>query len=204
MRPRARSITRFGRCAMAAVFVVGASAGAHAHEIGTTRVDLSLDAANHYRIQIVTDASALVEKLDATSGRMRELTMDAAELRERLAQSTEMFLTRARSEFNVPAPAPAVDYAVAPGTDLNPPVATIMIQGTAPAGASRVTWAYGWTFASYALTLHCDGCPVSTGTLEGGQASQAIALQTVDRPAAWRVARPYLAAGFVRVLPHGA
>ena len=38
-----------------------------AHEIGTTRVSVSLDAQREYRIEVVTDAASLMEKLGAGS-----------------------------------------------------------------------------------------------------------------------------------------
>src|SRR6185503_12798300 len=44
------------------------SAAANAHEIGTTRVSAVFEQGESYEIEVVTDALALVEKLDTLSG----------------------------------------------------------------------------------------------------------------------------------------
>jgi hydrogenase/urease accessory protein HupE len=46
------------------------------------------------------------------------------------------------------------------------------LTGAIPAGAQQLTWKYGWTFASYALTVRRSGSAnPSTEWLEGGQTS---------------------------------
>jgi hypothetical protein len=53
---------------VAAVFV---NSEAHAHEIGTTRVAISFPASDSYLVEITADASAILARLEAASGRPR-------------------------------------------------------------------------------------------------------------------------------------
>jgi hypothetical protein len=91
-----------------------------------------------------------------------------------------------------------------PADAISPPVATIHLSGEVPRGARRFTWTYGWTFASYALTLRSAGATVSTVWLEGGQTSVPLSLAAPPSPpggvrTAWR----YLALGFTHIVPYG-
>jgi len=77
--------------------------------------------------------------------------------------------------------------------------------GAIPRTGGHFTWTYGWTFASYALTLENDvsGRP-TTEWLEGDQTSTpfsiGLPIAQPDRPAtAWR----YLTLGFTHIVPHG-
>jgi hypothetical protein len=91
---------------------------------------------------------------------------------------------------------------VAPGAA---PRATIVLTGPIPPGAQRFAWSYGWTFASYALTVRGDPSkPAATEWLEGGQTSRPFELTSPKGPAArlataWR----YLALGFTHIVPRG-
>ena len=58
----------YGPALCAAVFVLLCSEAVRAHEIGTTRVSVLFDEGRTYDIEIVTDAAALVEKLEASAG----------------------------------------------------------------------------------------------------------------------------------------
>src|SRR6185295_18034984 len=65
-----RSFTRqrlIGAALMAVVFALVAGTPVRAHEMGTTRVSVLLEGGT-YNIEIVTDAGALVEKLEASIG----------------------------------------------------------------------------------------------------------------------------------------
>ena len=55
-------------CGIAATIVLCGSV-ARAHEIGTTRVSVVFRVDRTYHIEIVTDAAALLEKLEASAGR---------------------------------------------------------------------------------------------------------------------------------------
>jgi hypothetical protein len=194
--------------ACAAIVVFAWSTAAAAHEIGTTRVSARFDA-RRYAIEIVTDAASLVEKLDATSGSPSVATasrLDAAALRQRLMARDDVFRQRVSMTFDGMAAAPSAEYMVAPASDAaSSPLATIRLLGDMPPGARQFTWSYGWTFASYALSVRNGETSESTTEwLEGGQASAPFPL-TAPPPAISRagVAWRYLLLGFTHIVPHG-
>ena len=88
---------------------------------------------------------------------------------------------------------------------MSSPVATIRLTGQIPSGAGQLTWSYGWTFASYALTLRsaADENP-ATQWLEGGQSSAPFGL-TSPAPAVHRLSTAwrYLVLGFTHLVPGG-
>jgi len=79
-----RSRTLVVRPAVVCAVLWLASVVCSAHEIGTTRVAIWIEA-DRYRAEIVTDAQALSEKLAAASGQQRGETLDADQLQQRLA-----------------------------------------------------------------------------------------------------------------------
>src|SRR5690242_4262317 len=102
----------------AAVFV--ALAGrvlVQAHEIGTTRVSAIFDADEQYRIEVVTDAASLVDKLSALSGAPSSTGADAAELRARLASFDGVFRQRVSLQFDGAVVQPSIAYVVTPAAD---------------------------------------------------------------------------------------
>jgi len=189
--------------AVVALFFGGAI---RAHEIGTTRVSVLFEKGRAYDIQIVTDATALVERLQASAGDSSTAGSDSAHLQSLLISFDEKFRQRMRIAFDAPAVRPAIAYAVTPGIDAaSAPVATIRLTGQIPADARHFTWTYAWTFASYTLMVRSDVSekPV-TEWLEGGQSSAPFALTSpappVDRlGSAWR----YLTLGFTHIVPYG-
>jgi hydrogenase/urease accessory protein HupE len=145
-----------------------------AHEIGTTRISADFhDGA--YTIEIVTDAAALEQKIAAAGG---------------AGSRDETFRRRVQIAFDGAAARPAIEY-----RNMQP-AAAIRLTGVIPPGARQFTWNYGWTFASYSLTIRS-----STEWLEGGQTSAPflLAAAPVHRFTAWR----YLALGFTHIVPLG-
>src|SRR5262249_34997525 len=101
---------------------------------------------------------------------------------------------------------PEIDYSVEPPVDATSAFgATIHLRGEIPAGAMRFTWNFGWTFASYAMTIrNSPSDNPATQWLEGGDTSAPFALASaapkIDRlMTAWR----YLRLGFTHILPNG-
>jgi len=188
------------------VAVYACGAAVLAHELGTTRVSILLHEGQTYHVEIVTDAAALVEKLEASSGQSPAVDADLNRLRAQLLRFDEQFRRRVKLTFDGSDVRPSITYAVSAGTDAAAsPVATIGMTGQVPAGAVHLTWSYAWTFASYAVTVRsaAAGNP-TTEWLEGGQPSAPIALaasaQLVDRLA---TARRYLVLGFTHIVPGG-
>src|SRR5262245_9002597 len=184
----------------------------HAHEIGTTRVSVLFHEPRTYDIEIVTDASPLVQKLTAVAGDSSPMNPGPSELESALTRFDEVFRQRVKLWFDASDDHPAIVYAVAPGADgSSAPLATIRLTGTVPRDARHFMWSYGWTFASYSMTVRRgsnvsvtpDTFPVSEW-LEGGQSSTPFALMapapTFHRlGTAWR----YLRLGFTHIVPKG-
>jgi hydrogenase/urease accessory protein HupE len=170
-----------------------------AHEIGTTRVAVSLQSGTTYDIEIVTDAAALADKLAASTG------LSPGGLESLLDRAASPFRKRLKVLFDSSEAVPAIACSVAAGPDSGSSVATIRLTGTIPPDARTFSWSYGWTFASYALTIRSGPhAPPATQWLEGGQTSAPFQLAVPERPAtqlqtAWR----YLTLGFTHIVPHG-
>ena len=195
-----------GGALCAALIGVGGGTALHAHEIGTTRVSVLIRDGRSYDVEIVTDAAALVEKLEAMSGEDRRVDPRAAALQSQLTAFDEQFRRRVTIAFDQTNAAPAIAYTVAPAADVtSASVATIRLTGSIPEGAREFSWTYGWTFASYAMTVrHAATDNPATEWLEGGQRSAPIALHA-SAPALDRLTtlRRYLTLGFSHIVPSG-
>jgi len=173
-----------------------------AHEIGTTRVSASFPEGKAYEIEIITDAAALVEKLEIVSGISSppDSARKAAELETLLPGYEETFRRRVLVAFDGNAVRPTIRYSVSgEPTATTSPVAVIKLIGEVPQGAREFEWTWSWTFATYSLTAG-----ESTEWLEGGQPSAPVLLTTV-RQTRSRASTgvQYLALGFTHIVPHG-
>jgi hydrogenase/urease accessory protein HupE len=184
--------------------VCGATVGAH--EIGTTRVSVLFQEGRTYDVEIVTDAAALVEKLEASAGSSSPADSRPPRLQALLTRFDEHFRQRVKIAFDTSDVRPAIAYSVSPGIDAaSAAVATIRLTGQIPPDARHFTWTYAWTFASYAMTVRsAASANPATEWLEGGQISAPFALTLpappVDRlGTAWR----YLTLGFTHIVPRG-
>ena len=177
-----------------------------AHEIGTTRVSVRLHDERSYTIEIVTDATALVEKLEASAGRPPGVDKDPLRQEALLRAFDDLFRRRLTVAFDGSAVHPAIEYSVSPQADgASPPMAKVRLTGATPRGARTLTWTYAWTFSSYALTVGRDRSEnPATEWLEGGETSAPIALSG-EAPAVERLgtARRYLVLGFTHIVPYG-
>lgn len=189
---------------------------AGAHEIGTTRVSVLLRPnqgyqidgyqIDGYQIEIVTDAAALVEKLEAAAGRPAGSDAGPVDLQARLATLDEIFRRRLQIAFDGSNVRPAIEYAVSPQTDAtSPAIATIRLTGAIPPGARDFSWTFSWTFATYALAVSTSGSDApQTEWLEGGQTSAPFAVAGAAPPMSrLRVAWRYFVLGFTHIVPHG-
>ena len=176
---------------MVAVLTVVAAAPqrAHAHEMGTTRVTVHFPTPDTYQIEIVTDGDALTEKLQSVTGR---------------AIVDQQFLNRAVLKIDDRVMQPEVWTVVTPaGDDLSPAIATVSLNGSVPADARRLTWSYGWTFASYAFSVERRG-GASTQWLDGDQTSAPVILDEVlPSVNGFDIAVQYLVLGFTHIVPRG-
>jgi len=189
-----------------AALVLGSGVAVQAHEIGTTRVSIVVNDGQSYDVEIVTDATALAEKLEASAGRTLAPETPADRLQSVLARSDEVFRRRFALTFDTIAVRPSIAYAVTPAADAaSASAATIRLSGRTPPGARQFTWSFGWTFASYAMIVRRPPADhPSTEWLEGGQTSAPVSL-TAPAPAAnrWQIAWRYLVLGFTHIVPKG-
>jgi hydrogenase/urease accessory protein HupE len=192
--------------ASASVASILCGVAVRAHEIGTTRVAILFHEGRTYDVELVTDAAALVEKLEASEGGSAPADTRPARLQSLLAGFDDRFRQRVKVAFDASEVRPAITYSVMPGTDAaSAPVATIRLTGQIPPDARHFTWTYAWTFASYAMTVRsAASANPATQWLEGGQRSTPFELTApaprVDRLAtAWR----YLTLGFTHIVPRG-
>src|SRR5215510_3421961 len=101
----------------AAVALLFAGLRADAHEIGTTRVTIIFPQSTSYEIEVVTDAAALVDKLETLSGQATDaapspIPSTAAALQILLRRYDEMFRRRVVLAFDGKADRPEITYAV--------------------------------------------------------------------------------------------
>jgi hydrogenase/urease accessory protein HupE len=190
----------------AATVAVLCGAALWAHEIGTTRVAVLFKNGRTYEVEIVTDATALAEKFQALAGGASPVPARAADLQSLLMDFDDRFRQRVKLAFDGSAVRPAITYSVAPPINAaSAAAATIRLTGEIPPGAQHFTWTFGWTFASYAMTVRSaeSGNP-ATQWLEGGESSAPFAL-TQPLPQADRIhtAWRYLRLGFTHIVPYG-
>src|SRR5262249_33716020 len=84
MIPIASALRRWPRLLATVLLAATASVALQAHEIGTTRVTVSIDREPRYRVEIVTDAAALLEKLEAANGQTVQAGATPAQIGNRL------------------------------------------------------------------------------------------------------------------------
>jgi hypothetical protein len=174
-----------------------------AHEIGTTRVSVLFRADRTYEIAVVTDAASLLEKLRISAGQSSASAPSSVSQTE-LEAFDEFFRHRVKVSFDGAPAQPAAQFTVSPSANsAGPDVATVRLTGEIPTSARTFTWNYGWTFASYALTISTDRTAPVTEWLEGGDSSAPFSLSGIGNdiggPAAWR----YFSLGFTHIVPHG-
>ena len=182
------------------------AAALRAHEIGTTRVSVVLLEGRTYQVEVVTDATALAEKVLAATGSSGPAPARAGDLQALFLKSGEVTRARLRLMFDETEVHPDIAYSVEPPIDATSvPAATIRLTGEIPANARQFTWSYGWTFASYAMLVRTAATanPV-TQWIEGGDTSVPTVLAAPPAPVsrlltAWR----YLTLGLTHIVPNG-
>ena len=177
------------------------AAALHAHEIGTSRVSVNFDPRGNYAIEIITDAVSLVEKLQPGPPPQP----NAAQLQTQLNAAAATFRRRVKLKFDEVEASPSITFTTAPGNDPTTVFATIHLNGQTPPNAHTVSWNYGWTFATYPLTIRTPGNTAgSVEWLEGGQSSKPF---DIGEPATlgsrWDTIKRYVVLGFTHILPHG-
>ena len=167
---------------------LGSPAAGLAHEPGTTQVIASFTADRRYAIELTTDASTLLARLELARKQPRSSPATIADYRRGFAAVCDEIGRHLDASFDgtqvLVAPTCTVDDAVS-GPD--PSVASLGVavrfDGPIPAGARRFTWQYGLTYTTYMLTIaSSDGRADETMWLEGGEVSRAAELDRVAAP----------------------
>lgn len=195
--------------ALVAVAVCGLTVAVAAHELGTSRVVVTLAGDGGYIAELTTDAASLLARLQAASGQARPRVVGRDEYGARIAALGSTLLAHAELRVDgapVPLQVESVQLEATsdPESELRPPAVVVRLRGQVPAGARAMTWRYDLTSAAYALTVaRADGVQ-QTEWLEGGQVGHAVALvsplQVLARSS---IARTYFRLGFTHILPKG-
>ena len=183
---------------------------AAAHEIGTTRAAMRIEG-GRYVVEVATDAAALLEKLETVSNLpLTESSAGPATLEARLQPLATRVPQRVHLWFGAEEMHPEIAVRVVPAAGAGTvPAAMLTFSGDVPTGAREWSWSYGWTFASYALTVRGAGAggggsdEGNTVWLDGDERSTAMPLQPVAPPSGWRIAQRYLVLGFTHIVPLG-
>lgn len=191
-----------------AVIVIAAllQASLAAHEIGTTRVVASFAADGMYRIEVVTDATTLLTRLERAAGMARSTSTEPEAIRARIANLEAALMRNLAVMFDGVRMDPGVRIAVDSPTDLNGvPGATIELTGRRPDHARTFTWRYALTSASYGLSVvQSDGTSSPAQWLEGDEHSVPIPVDSAaPQPGRLRVLARYVALGFTHIVPGG-
>ena len=176
-----------------------------AHEIGTTRVSVIALDRSGFDIEVATDASSLLEKLETVAGETPSGTTDPSALQQRLDTLGPIFLQRVVVSFDGARVQPALKWTVStPGTTGSGVIATLRLTGDVPVGAQALTWKYSWTFTAYPLVDRRSHEAATTEWLEGDRASTPMPLH-VATPAGSRLTLlgRYIGLGFTHILPKG-
>lgn len=175
-----------------------------AHEIGTTRVSvIALDHAR-FEIEVVTDATALLEKMETVAGDPLSAPTDPAVVQSKLAALGAIFQNRLAVTFDGVRVQPELHWSVAPsGTAAGSPIATLRLTGDVPTEARALTWKYSWTFTAYSLTDRRGQAP-TTEWLEGDRSSTPVSVAVpVSSESHSSLAARYVVLGFTHILPKG-
>ncbi|HUR33045.1 MAG TPA: HupE/UreJ family protein [Vicinamibacterales bacterium] len=181
--------------------------GVRAHEIGTTRVSATVTPGSAFRVEVVTDAAALLEKVEAMTGDTPTPgNATAAHIEARLRAHRQALADRIRVAFDGRPARSELSVSVVPPVDAaSAPAATIVLAGRTPAGARQFAWRFAWTYATYPLSLRTSADADPTTVWVEGDATTAPLLldQSAIGPAWWDTTRRYVALGFTHILPLG-
>ncbi len=161
------------------------------HEMGTTRVALVIDA-DRYRIEIVTDAQTLADKMALAWKETPGNSLGGPKSDQRFAGFGELLLRRVAIRLDGVTAEPTAAYSVSASSPGVPASMTIKLSGAIPAGTRVLQWNYGWTDTAYAFAVHrTTGDDPTVVWLEGGQESAPVVLDPPS-PSHWPVAGRYL------------
>ncbi len=173
-----------------------------AHEIGTTRVDVTFAPTGQYRIAITSDAHTLLRKLEMQAA-PRPLSNGTDALGGGIRSLAPELLRNCNVAFDGRPSRPALESVVIEpqGTVRG---ATVTLSGQVPSGATTFTWSYALAYGTYALTLRNGDEPLVRQWIEADGVSTPFALhKRVMISRRNDVIRTYLRLGFTHIVPEG-
>lgn len=178
--------------------LLATGSAAVAHEVGTTKVVISI-AGGRYAVDISTDAASLLARLDSSAAAAVSRSLDAAEYERRLGAMADDIRQQVDLRFDDAVASPAIDVEVS-ADEFGIAKARLHLRGTVPDAARAVSWRYRLTATTYELDVMSGG-RVDTQWLEPEQPSTPALLARNSERASDAI-RP-LSVGFRRILPGG-
>ncbi|HEX7137058.1 MAG TPA: HupE/UreJ family protein, partial [Vicinamibacterales bacterium] len=171
---------------------------ARAHEVGTTKAVITI-ADGRYSVDVSTDATALLARLEASAGEEISGPLEADEYQRRLRVRADGLLRHLELRFGEIVVRPSVDVAVS-ADEFAIAKARFRLRGSLPAAARTVSWRYDLAATTYELDVLSNG-QLEAQWLEGGQRSRPAALigDRGPQPGALGAFR----LGFGRIIPGG-
>jgi hypothetical protein len=202
------------RLAPALLLLLAGSAAAGAHDLTLTRVLLLVRADGSFQVDMTSDLDALAlgASPDADSRRLAEILAElpVEERLRRLESLRELFRRRVRVHFDgrptgFEVSFPEAGRPLAPEAEPSYLGLLARLEGTAPAGASAVSFRASRAFPPVELTVLEEGTLSGTRLpLQRGEESPAYGLgEAPDRRLDLPVAARYLVLGFWHILPRG-
>ena len=167
---------------------------ATAHEVGTTRAVITI-ADGRYSVDVSTDATALLARLEASAGEAMSGSLDAEEYERRLRMMSDEVLQHLELRFDEAIVRPSVDVE-ASADEFGIAKARLRLRGQVPAAARAVSWRYDLAATTYELEVVSNGRREAQW-LEGEQRSTPAAISV--RPGPLHAFRH----GFGRIVPGG-
>lgn len=181
-----------------------------AHEIGTTRVMARFAPDGSYAIDLATDASVLLARLERVAGESQDPPSSIDGYQRRFDTACAALFSHVSILFDDRASVPLVSCVVdasgsaSPG-GLDALGVTATFRGVVPPLARTFRWRYDLTYASYALSIGAGAAAADeTIWLDGAEESRPVLLAgpVVPRSHA-TVAGDYFQLGFTHILPKG-
>jgi len=167
---------------------------ATAHEVGTTKAVITIGD-GRYSVDLVTDAAALLARLEAAAGAEITGPLEADEYQRRLRTRADEVVRHLELRFDDIVVRPAVELEVS-ADEFAISTARLKLRGPLPTTARAVVWRYDLAATTYELDVLSNE-QRETQWLEGGQPSNPAAL--IGQPGTVHRFR----VGFSRILPGG-
>ena len=180
---------------------------AQAHEIGTTRVHMTLHGDRTWTAIIVTAPQTLANRLEAEAGETRTNGLNADALRAVLDRHLAALARHIEVRFDgVASPAAVSISKLEVWFDLTrPDFVELRASGTMPAQARTVSWRYDLVYATYALLLaDSETSEPQTHWLQGDIRSRPFPIAAnTGPPSHLAITVQYLRLGFLHIVPRG-